>query len=114
MSEEALQVHAAVEVRDRVGVPVEGQGGAARELPDAALAGLAPARMIDLGVHVGVKAVFFGAGAVPSGARLLLDEADFYDRFGAFEAVLPRYYQAQRRAVLPRQGRSVQAQDHER
>ena len=49
--------------RDLLGVAVEGQRRAARELADAALGRLAPARVVDRGIHVGVEAVLVGRGA---------------------------------------------------
>src|SRR5271157_1931191 len=61
------QVHALVEGGDPIAVAVEGEGGAAAELAQAVLGGLAPAGMVDGGVHVGVEAVFPGVRQVPGG-----------------------------------------------
>src|SRR5215510_11544408 len=52
-----LQVHARVERRDLIAVPVERQRLPATELADAALGRLTPARVIDRGIHVRVEAV---------------------------------------------------------
>src|SRR5882724_3275548 len=98
---EALrQVHAGVEAGNLAGVAVEGQGLAAAELADAALLGLAPARVVDGRVDVRVKAVLAGRVPVPGGRRLLLDEGDLDDGFDALESVLPGHHQAHGRAVL--------------
>src|SRR5271157_4482273 len=59
-----LQVHARVERRNLV-IAIEHHGGAAEELAQAALLGLGPARVIHLGVDVGIKPVFAGGGHVP-------------------------------------------------
>src|SRR5215204_3488853 len=56
-SEVFLQVHARIQAGDLVGVAVEGQRGPPTEVADATLGGLAPARVVDGGVDVGVEAV---------------------------------------------------------
>src|ERR1041384_8751422 len=84
------EIHALGQGSDLGGIAVEGKGGAPSQVADAALGSLAPARMIDLGIDVGVEAVLVGGRAVPSRRRLLLGEADFYDRFDALAALLPR------------------------
>src|SRR5512133_3528359 len=61
------QVHARVERCDLISVTVEHQGRAAQELADAAFLGLAPARMVNRRVHVGVEAVLVGRRVVPRG-----------------------------------------------
>src|SRR6185436_13133492 len=70
-----LQVHPRVQRGHLVAVAVERQGLALDELADAPLAGLTPARVIDVGVHVRVEAVLAGRGDVPRGGRLVLDQA---------------------------------------
>src|SRR5271165_336604 len=60
-----LQVHARVEGCNLVAVTVVHQGRPLEELADAPLFGLAPAGMIDVGVHVGVEAVFVWGGLGP-------------------------------------------------
>src|SRR5215471_9080144 len=50
-------------------------------LPDAALGGLAPARVVDVWVDVGIKAVLSCVLHVPSARRLLFGKADPDDRF---------------------------------
>src|SRR5262245_27732353 len=47
-----LEVHPGVERGDLIGVAVEHQGLPSAELADSTLAGLAPARVIDIGIHV--------------------------------------------------------------
>src|SRR5689334_19531213 len=69
-SVELLQVHAGIELADLGFIAVEHQcrpalgeqAGEALAIADATLARLAPARMVDLRVHVRVEAVFAGVG----------------------------------------------------
>src|SRR3569832_2909547 len=53
-----LQVHTRVERGRLARIAVEHQGVAYKEVTDAPLLGLAPARVIHLEIEVGVKAVF--------------------------------------------------------
>src|SRR5206468_1196895 len=64
---ELPEIHAGVEVRDLVGVAVEGERGTAPELADPPLGGLAPARVVDRGVDVRVETVLLRRGLVPRG-----------------------------------------------
>src|SRR5690606_1672573 len=70
------QVHPAVQRRDLICVAIEHQGGSLEEIANAPLARLAPARMIDLGIHVGVEAVLARQDAIPGRTRHLAGEAD--------------------------------------
>jgi hypothetical protein len=76
---------------------------------------LAPARVIDVGVHVGVEAVLLGRGR---GSRwsfgICSASVDADDRLHALEAVLPRHHQPQRRAVLVGQLSTVEADGEQR
>src|SRR5207249_7500665 len=86
-SEELLQVHAGVELAHLLLVAIEHQRlpplrEEAARLADAPLGGLAPARVIHVGVHVGIEAIFGACGLDPRGGRLLLDEADLHDALG--------------------------------
>ena len=56
-------------------IAVEQQRVAPSKFADASFCCLAPARVIDLGVHVRVEAVLVRRGVVPRRARLGLDEA---------------------------------------
>ncbi len=67
---------------------------------DAAFGLLAPARMVDGRIHVGIETVFVGSRHVPCRLRLAFEEFDFDNRLDALEAVFPWHDQAQRRAVL--------------
>src|SRR6185295_6755743 len=69
-------------------------------LADTALGGLAPARMVDVGIDVGIKPILARVLQVPGAGRLLLGEADSDDRLDALKAVLPRHDQPDRRAIL--------------
>src|SRR5439155_23491670 len=100
---ELLQVHTRVHRRDLIAVPVEHEGLPATHLGNAPLRRLAPARMVDLRVHVRVEAVLTRGGLVPGGLGLLRGQADLHQGLGALEAILPRYHHAERRAVLVRQ-----------
>src|SRR5262245_47364378 len=64
------------------------------------LAFLAPARMIDIRVHVGVKAVFVRCELIPKRFWLLSHKLYFRQRLRAFESVLPRNNEAERCTVL--------------
>src|SRR5581483_7817764 len=68
-----FQIHAFVQACDLIAVAVEHQSFAPEKLADAPLGGLAPARVIDLGIDVGVKAVLLGLHGVPRGFRLAFD-----------------------------------------
>ena len=56
-----LQVHAGVEAGDLVLITVEHEGIALEDFAEATLFGLAPARMVDVGIHVGIEAVLAGS-----------------------------------------------------
>src|SRR5690606_18458498 len=64
------QIHPRVQVRDLVRVAVEHEHLAAAELADAALALLAPARVVHLWVDVGVEPVLVRRRLHPGGAGL--------------------------------------------
>src|SRR6266436_823982 len=55
-----LQVHSVVHAGDLVAVTVEDDSGVREDFAEAALPGLAPTRMINIGIDVGVEAVFRG------------------------------------------------------
>src|SRR5262249_44854930 len=82
----APQVHARIERCDLVAVAVEHLRLPPQELADAAFGRLAPARMVDRGVDVGVEAVLARRLILPGVERLLLDELDLGDRLDVLEA----------------------------
>ncbi len=84
-------------------VAVEHQRRAPARFADALLGGLAPARMIHVRIHVGVKAVFIRRILAPRRARLVGHQLDFDDGFDALETVFPRHDQPDGRAILRRQ-----------
>src|SRR5712692_386543 len=100
---ELLQVHPCVHRRDLIAVAVEHERLPAPHFGNTALRRLAPARMVDLRVHVRIEAVLAGGGPVPGGLGLLRRQADLHQGLGALEAVLPRDDHAERRAVLVRE-----------
>ena len=63
--------------------------------------------MIHMGIHIGVKAIFMRRIFAPCRARLRRHQLDFDDGFDAFEAVFPRDYQPDRRAILRRQRTAI-------
>jgi len=75
---------------------------------------LAPAWMIDRGIHVGVEAVFVGRRDVPGRRRLLLGKADLDDRLDALEAVFPRHHQPQWSTVLVGQRLAIESDGKDR
>ena len=93
------QIHAGVEARD-LGIAVEHQRLLLEQFAQAALVGLAPARMIHGRIHVGIESILARVGDVPGRGRLLIGERDLHDRLDALEAVLPRHHQPDRRAIL--------------
>src|SRR5712675_3717450 len=114
--EVATQVEALVQARDLLGVAVEHQGRLARSEEAAAnmpFGGLAPARVVHLGIYVRIEAIFVRRGSRPGVGGLVLGEADLDDRLGALEAVFPRQVHTQRRAVLIEKYPSIDAHHHE-
>ena len=71
-----LEVHAGIERRNLV-VTVEHQGRTPEEFSQSSLLGLAPARMIHVGIHIGIESVFVRSGQVPGGCRLFFHQLDF-------------------------------------
>src|SRR5262245_57319871 len=99
----ASQIHTCVQGRDLIAVTVEHLRRDFRieqTAAEASLTRLAPARMIDLRVHVRVEAVFLRIRDIPGRFRLLVDEPDSDNRLDALESVLPGDHQSNRRAVL--------------
>src|SRR5690606_27496176 len=80
------QIHSCVQRSDLFCIAVERQRRTLEELADPALARLAPARVIDFRVHMGVEAVLARDRDVPRGCRLTLTEVDLHDRLAALEA----------------------------
>src|ERR1043165_8880573 len=78
-SVELLQVHAFVEAGHLLGISVERQGGPLEELAQAALRGLAPARMIDRRIDVRIKSVLGWVHQVPGRRGLGAGELDLYN-----------------------------------
>src|ERR1051325_431688 len=74
------QVHALIQRRDLVAVAIKRKRFALQEFSDAPLGRLAPARVIDLGVDVGIEAVLRRSGLHPGRGRRLLDEANLHDQ----------------------------------
>ena len=109
-----LQVHAGVEAGDLVLITVEHEGVALEDFAEAAFFGLAPARMIDVGIHVGIEAVLVRVGEIPGCGRFFSDKFDFDDGLDALETVLPRNDHANGRAVLIGKCVAVHADAEER
>src|SRR5215467_14203963 len=57
-----LQVHAVIQAGDLIAITVEHQCIAPKELSEAALLGLAPARMVHMGIHIRIEAVLVRRG----------------------------------------------------
>src|SRR5512138_850431 len=111
------QIHPRIQRRDFLLVAVEHQRGYARveeTAADPAFASLAPARVVDIRVHVRVEAVLVRGGEIPRCRRLPLRKADLDDRLDSFEAVFPGHDEAQRCAVLIEQRLAVQADGEQR
>src|SRR6266403_1332718 len=102
-----LQIHSAVHAGDLIAVAVEHNGRPHEDFAEAALLGLAPARMVDVGIDVRVETVLAGCIAIPRGGRLFFLEADFHQRLDALITVFPRDDHAKRRAVLRRKSLAV-------
>src|SRR5689334_4862353 len=98
-----LEIEAGVEACHLLAVAVEHQRRSPLHeqsaLADAALGGLAPARVVDVWIDVGIKAVLARVLHVPGAGGLLLGEADAHDRLDALEAILPRHHQPHWRAI---------------
>src|SRR5260370_35372519 len=98
-----LQVHSTVHAGDLIAVAIKHKRAVLEDFAEAALFGLAPARVIHIWIHVRVEAVFVGRGKVPGSWRHLLLEFDFEERLDALETVFPRNNHAHARASLVRQ-----------
>src|SRR5580700_2826822 len=109
-----LQIHAAIHASHLIAVSIEQQRFALEYLTQAALRSLAPARMIHVGIHVGIETILVGSRAIPSGGRLTFGEANFYDGLDALVAVLPGNDDADRRAILIGQRLSIHADAQQR
>src|ERR687885_765850 len=104
---ELPQIHPGVE-RGDLRISIEQERLAARELADAPLLRLRPARVVHLRIHVGVEAVLDAAAVlVPGGGRLSLLQPDAYDALGGLETVLPGHHEADGGAVRIRQRLAV-------
>src|SRR6516162_3627704 len=90
-------------------IAVEHQRRTPARFADALLRGLAPARMVHVRIHVGVKAVFIRRVLAPRRSRLVGNQFYFYDGFDSLETVFPRNDEADRRAVLCRQRTAVKS-----
>src|SRR6185436_13219694 len=83
-----------------IAVTVEHQRFPLAEFADATLFRLAPARMIDRWIYIGVEPVFVRRRQFPGDFWLLGGKADAHDRLGALETVLPWNHHAHGCAVL--------------
>src|ERR1700745_738141 len=104
-----LQIHSVVHAGDLIAVAVEDHRGPREYFAKAAPLVLAPTGMVDIGIDVGVEAVFLRRVAVPGSRRFFFLEADFYPGFDALIAVLPGDDHATRRTVLRRKSLAVHA-----
>src|SRR5258707_997943 len=109
------QIHARVEAGDLIAVAVKHQGLVRfKEVGQAALASLAPARMIDRGVNIGIEAVFLRGRHIPGCRRLIFDKTDLNERLGTLESIFPWDDQAHRGAILVGQSFTVHADAEKR
>src|SRR5690348_12859918 len=81
-----FQIHPAIQAGDLIAIAIEHEGWTLGEFPQPALSGLAPARMIHIRIHVGIKAVFSRSRQTPAVDRLLVGEMNAHDCFRALEA----------------------------
>src|SRR6266576_1886472 len=81
---------------------------------DHAFAFLTPARMIDIRIHVCVKAILIRCELVPECSWLLGHKLDFRQRLGTLKSVLPWNDESKRRAVLIAQRFAVKPDGDER
>src|SRR6266496_1466580 len=94
------QVHAGIEARHLVAIPVEHQRLPFQEIADPAFPGLAPARMVYVWVYVGIKAILLGIHCAPGSRWLVFYEANFNYRLDTLVSVLPGHHQSDGRAIL--------------
>ena len=117
VSEVFGQIHARVQLADLRFVTVEHLGfdffGKQAALADAPLGGLAPARVVYRGVHIGIKTVFMGGGFVPRGEWLFFGETNLHDALAALKTVFPRHGDTLGCAVLVWQYLAIHAKGQE-
>ena len=97
-----LQIQAGIHLRHLFGVAIEHLGfHLGREQSaetglagDAALLGLAPAGMADVGIDVGIKTVFVGCLDVPCGRRFFFEKIYFDNGFDGLETVFSGHHEA--------------------
>src|SRR5271169_1197553 len=106
---EFLEVHSAVHAGDLIAVAVEDYRRPCEDFSEAAFLGLAPARMVNVGINVGVETVFRGGIAIPGGGRLFFLETDFHQGLDALVSIFPGNDHADRSTVLWREGVAVHA-----
>ena len=71
-----FQIHASVEARDLIPVAIEHQRGPFQEFAEPPFLGLAPSRVIDVGVYIRVEAVLMRVRDIPGRRWQVFDEAD--------------------------------------
>src|SRR5262245_66488866 len=85
-----LEVEPRIKARHLIGVAIEHERRPPlyeqAALTNAALGGLAPARVVDVGIDVGIKPVLARVLNVPGARGLFFGEADPNDRLHALEA----------------------------
>src|SRR5258708_37388843 len=75
-SEVFAQIQAGVKLADLCFVTVEHERRPLARLADTLLSSLSPARMIHMGIHIGVKAIFMRRVLAPCGAWLRRHQLD--------------------------------------
>src|ERR1051326_6121853 len=103
------QVHSGVHRSNLLAVPVEHQRRSLEEIANPPLAGLAPPRMIDLWIYIGVETVLISSLYLPCIDRLFFGEIDVNYGFDPLESIFPRRNQAHRRTILVRQCFPIEA-----
>src|SRR6476646_2233119 len=111
------QVHSGVEMGGLLLVTIEHQRrllAGEKATADHPLARLAPARVIDIRIHVRIETVFARRKLVPGCFRLVGHKLNLHERFRALESIFPWNHQANRRAVLVAQRPAVEARREKR
>src|SRR6185369_119647 len=104
-----LKIHTVVQAGYLI-VTVEHQRIALQKFSEPPFFCLAPARMVDMWIHIRIKTVLMGIRVIPRGRRLAFRKTNLHNRLGAFESIFPWDHNAQGSSILVRQHFSIHSE----